>query len=170
MNVGGIKVDFLAVVMIIAIMGAVIYKRHVFDKKAASHGALDAAALGLKESMEATAEMMIQRIKEEAEQLTFIISEADTRIHALDERIKKIDAMLEKSAAAKEEIVPLKKAAEETSEKLKKASDVQSELNKRIFSLLDKGYDKEYISRIAGVGKGAIELIEQMYENNKKHG
>lgn len=185
--------DFLAIVMVVAIMGLVIYKRHVFDQQTASRGALDASAVQLRNSIEMTADLMIRRMQEQAEQLTFIINEADGRIAAIDERIRKMELLLKQAETDKlemrQEIQSAKETAleyeqalrqvqtalqntvavEEKESNLKNLSDVgQTELNKRIFSLLDKGDDIEQISRATGIGKGAIALIEQMYKSTDR--
>lgn len=184
--------DFLAIVMVVAIMGLVIYKRHVFDRQTASRGALDASAVQLRNSIEMTADLMIRRMQEQAEQLTFIISEADGRIAAIDERIRKMERLLKQAETDKLEMRQEIQSAKETAleyeqalrqaqtalqntaavkeeASLEKLSDAgQTELNKRIFSLLDKGDDIEQISRVTGIGKGAIALIEQMYKSTDR--
>lgn len=178
--------DFLAIVAIIAIMGLVIYKRHVFERQVASRGALDSAAMQLRNSIEMTAELMIERMQEQAEQLTFIINEADGRIAAVDERIKKLETLLNQSETVsmdlKQEVQAIKKVVQEQKEAIEQQAQTavqavavkdadmmgQSELNKRIFSMLDNGEDIEYISRVTGVGKGAIALIKQMYKNTDR--
>jgi len=167
--------EVFALFLIVAAMGIALYKRHVFDARAASRGALDAAALQLKDSIEATAETMIERMQEQAEQMTFIINEADVRIHAIDERIHKLeerlkqaDAYLREEKEWRKETEEFIRAAKEQKQELKQSADVQSALNKRIFSLLEKGFDVEHISRATGVGKGAVALIEQMYKSTKK--
>ncbi len=141
----------------------------LFVKRAKSANKIDAVADStdyFQMQLEESADQIIARMQNHVDHLEYLISEADEKIFALDQRLKKIDRLNHevhvpsKSSDEQERLVS--DDGESNTDNAMINMDV-STLNKQVYSLLDQGMNLNEIAKKTGIGKGAVLLISQMY-------
>ena len=142
----------------------------LFVKRAKSANKIDAVADStdyFQMQLEESADQIIARMQNHVDHLEYLISEADEKIFALDQRLKKIDRLNHevhvpsKSSDEQERLVS--DDGESNTDNAMINMDV-STLNKQVYSLLDQGMNLNEIAKKTGIGKGAVLLISQMYK------
>ena len=142
----------------------------LFVKRAKSANKIDAVADStdyFQMQLEESADQIIARMQNHVDHLEYLISEADEKIFALDQRLKKIDRLNHevdvpsKSSDEQERLVA--DDGESNTDNAMINMDV-STLNKQVYSLLDQGMNLNEIAKKTGIGKGAVLLISQMYK------
>ena len=142
----------------------------LFVKRAKSANKIDAVADStdyFQMQLEESADQIIARMQNHVDHLEYLISEADEKIFALDQRLKKIDQLNHevdvpsKLSDGQEQLVA--DDGESNADNAMINMDV-STLNKQVYSLLDQGMNLNEIAKKTGIGKGAVLLISQMYK------
>ena len=142
----------------------------LFVKRAKTANKIDAVADStdyFQMQLEESADQIIARMQNHVDHLEYLISEADEKIFALDQRLKKIDRLNHevhvpsKSSDEQERLVS--DDGESNTDNAMINMDV-STLNKQVYSLLDQGMNLNEIAKKTGIGKGAVLLISQMYK------
>lgn len=175
--------------IIIGVMIVVIIRRQ-FLKKQLEKNDFDTAANQMQQQFAETADQIIERIGSEIDRLELLIQVADDKIIQLDDKMKVLD--LQKKAIVSDDDSKQNRTATKQIEKQTKsfqevlqesASNNEtivenpaqeiiprqvrlnvSKTNKMVFEMLEQGESIESIVKKAGIGKGAINLIREMYK------
>ena len=97
------------------------------------------------------------------EHLEYLIQEADEKIFALDQRLKRFDTLNRIQTDVEKNIIT-EEAIENSSALEEKVELNISEINQQVYDLISQGIDTNEIAKRTGIGKGAVLLISQMYK------
>lgn len=113
--------------------------------------------------LEESAEQIISKLRNHVEHLEYLIQEADEKIFALDQRLKRFDT-LNRIQMDVEKNVITEEAIENSSALEEKVEMNISEINQQVYDLISQGIDTNEIAKRTGIGKGAVLLISQMHK------
>jgi hypothetical protein len=185
--------EVIGFLIIIGVMIVVIIRRQFF-KKQLERNDFDMAANQMQQQFEDTADQIIERIGNEIDRLELLIQVADDKIIQIDQKLKDVDlpkkTMVVDGDREQNIVVtqPIEKQTQSFQEVLqestrdgeiiakepiteifpKQAKLKVSKTNKMVFEMLEQGESLESIAKQTGIGKGAINLIRQMYKLQKK--
>lgn len=175
-------VEILGFLIVIVIMMIVIFRRQSMQSKLKERKNLDDSASQLQLQLEEVADAVIGRMENRIDHLEMLIAEADDKIVRLDDQMKCVAALKEQEALRVEKVVDtqlpaLEKIPQELTEapiaqamplprlsEKKKIAVPLSKANQAVIDLLDGGYSLNEIAKKTGMGKGAILLIQEMYQ------
>ena len=168
--------EVIGFLIIIGVMIVVIIRRQ-FLKKQLEKNSFDTAANQMQQQFEDTADQIIERIGNEIDRLELLIQVADDKIIQLDQKLKNIAVTkpIEEQKQSFQEVLQESTrdgeiiAKEPITEIFPKQAKLKvSKTNKMVFEMLEQGESLESIAKQTGIGKGAINLIRQMYKLQKK--
>jgi len=168
--------EVIGFLIIIGVMIVVIIRRQFFKKQLEKND-FDTAANQMQQQFEDTADQIIERIGNEIDRLELLIQVADDKIIQLDQKLKNIAVTkpIEEQKQSFQEVLQESTrdgeiiAKESITEILPKRAKLKvSKTNKMVFEMLEQGESIESIAKQTGIGKGAINLIREMYKLQKK--
>jgi hypothetical protein len=174
--------EVIGFLIIIGVMIVVIIRRQFFNKQLEKNN-FGTAANQMQQQLEETADQIVERIGSQIDRLEFLIQAADDKIIQLDQKLKDLDSQkdmtvtqpIEKQTKSFEEVLQEstrdgETIAEDSVQEIfpKQAKLKVSKTNKMVFEMLEQGESIESIAKKTGIGKGAINLIREMYRLQKK--
>jgi hypothetical protein len=173
--------EWIGFLIIIGVMIVVIIRRQFFNKQLEKND-FGTAATQMQQQFEETADQIIERIGSQIDRLEFLIQAADDKIIQLDLRLKDLDPQkdmtvtqpIEKQTKSFKEVLQEstrdgETIAEDSVQEIipKQVKLKVSKTNKMVFEMLEQGESIESIAKKTGIGKGAINLIREMYKLQK---
>jgi hypothetical protein len=184
--------ELIGFLIIIGVMIVVIIRRQFF-KKQLEKDDFGTATTQMQQQFEETADQIIERIGNQIDRLELLIQAADDKIIQLDQKLKVGDLQKKKMVlddGRNQDLTvtkPIEKKTKSFQEVLQESTrdgevfvedsvpeilpkQVKlkvSKTNKMVFEMLEQGESIESISKKTGIGKGAINLIREMYKLQK---
>lgn len=173
--------------IIVAVMLIVIIRRQLRQRAAQDGERLANSAQELELRLEETADRIVKRMGNHVNHLEVLIAEADEKIAQMDDRIRRWEAVSQTKppeerpvAAGKADFgragrlegrgVPSLFAApqKEGGARKERAPQKLSGVHEKAAAMLKSGRTVDEIARETGLGKGAIFLIQEMYQSKKR--
>lgn len=113
--------------------------------------------------LEESADQIIAKMKNHVDHLEYLIQEADEKIFALDQRLKRFEGLNGMNIDIEENSIEEVVSKNFSMPEEKAEMDINA-VNQQVYNLISQGVDVNEIAKRTGIGKGAVLLISQMYK------